>query len=228
MSVNLPKALVLLSGGQDSTTCLAIALNEFPGQVEALGFNYGQRHLNELTAAAKIAELAGVPFRILDLSLLGNITQNALTDNTVVIKHQEGELPSTFVDGRNLVFLTFAAIFAKARGIKNIYIGACQTDYSGYPDCRDEFIKSANQTLNLAMAYEFKIITPLMWLTKAKEIKLMQKLGKLTWYQHTLTCYEGVNPPCQKCPACLLRAKGFLEAGIKDPLLADSKGFKTF
>ena len=223
MNLTAPQALVLLSGGQDSTTCLAIALHEFPDQVEALGFNYGQRHLNELTAAEKIAKLAGVPFHILDLSLLGRITHNALTNSNVEIVQQKGELPSTFVDGRNLVFLTFAAIYAKSKGIKNIYIGACQTDYSGYPDCRDEFIKSANQTLNLAMAYEFKIITPLMWLTKAKEIKLMQTLGKLDWYQHTLTCYEGVQPPCQKCPACLLRAKGFSEAGLEDPLMADSK-----
>ncbi|MFA5878765.1 MAG: 7-cyano-7-deazaguanine synthase QueC [Candidatus Margulisiibacteriota bacterium] len=220
-----PKALVLLSGGQDSTTCLAIALKAFPNQVEAIGFNYGQRHLAELKAAEKIARIAQIPFKVLDLSLLGQITHNALTSKEIKIEQNQGQLPSTFVDGRNMVFLLFAAIYAKNKNIKNIYIGACQTDYSGYPDCRDEFIKSANQTLNLAMDYEFKIITPLMWLTKAEEIKLMQLLGNLAWYQHTLTCYEGINPPCGICPACKLRAKGFQEANISDPLLINSNKF---
>ncbi len=217
---NQPKALVLLSGGQDSTTCLAIALKDFPGQVMTIGFDYNQRHKRELESAKKIAQIANVPFEIIDLSVLGKITNNALTKEDIPIEQKNNNLPTTFVDGRNLVFLTFAAIYAKNKGIKNIYIGACQTDFSGYPDCRDEFIKSANETLNLSMAYNFNIITPLMWLTKAEEVKLMQNLGKLDWYKHTLTCYEGLIPACGACPACILRAKGFELAMIKDPGLS--------
>jgi len=212
------KALVLLSGGQDSSTCLVIALNTYK-TVYTIGFNYGQRHRIELESAQTIADIARVPFECLDLTLLSSLTVNSLTNKTLPIEHADHQLPNTFVDGRNLLFLNIAAIYAKRRGITDIVTGVCQTDYSGYPDCRDEFIQSAAQTLRLAMEYPFQIITPLMWLTKAQTILKMQELGKLDWYAHTHTCYEGKRPPCTQCPACKLRQKGFLEAEMQDPLL---------
>lgn len=212
-----PKALVLFSGGQDSTTCLAQALHDFPGQVEAVAINYGQRHQIELEQAQIIAKLAQVPFQIIDFPLLSQVTKNSLTHH-IPIEHKEGQLPSTFVPGRNLLFLNIAAIVAYEKNIQNIYTGVCQTDYSGYPDCRDIFIKSATQTLNLAMETQVEIYTPLMFLTKAETILLMKKLGKIDWYQHTHTCYNGERPACGTCPACILRLKGFKEADIKDPL----------
>lgn len=212
------KVLVLLSGGQDSATCLAIAQTEFL-HVETLGFYYGQRHQIELEQAKSLAKMVQVPFEILDLSLLSQLTHNSLTHSGLKIETKPGELPNTFVDGRNMLFLTFAAIYAKQKGIHYIYTGVCQTDYSGYPDCRDDFIQSLNQTLNLAMEYPFQIVTPLMWLTKAQTVQRMQELGRLDWYRMTHTCYEGMRPPCGKCPACLLRQKGFDEAGVVDPLL---------
>jgi len=122
------------------------------------------------------------------------------------------------VPGRNLVFLSVAAIYAKQLKIKDIITGVCQTDYSGYPDCRDNFIKSLNQTLNLAMEEDFKIHTPLMWLTKSETVNFMQELQQLELLKHSHTCYKGERPACGKCPACKLRLKGFKEAKIKDPL----------
>lgn len=212
------KALVLLSGGQDSTTCLAWALKRFD-QVYAICFNYDQRHKIELKAAKKIAKLTSAPLKTVKIDLFKNLTKNALTDKTLAIKNgSTSSLPSTFVDGRNLIFLSTAAIYAKNLGIHEIITGVCQTDYSGYPDCRDQFIKSLQKTLTLSMDYTFKIHTPLMWLNKAETVKLMQKLGHLDLLAHTHTCYEGKQPPCGKCPACLLRQKGFKEAKIKDPL----------
>lgn len=212
------RALVLLSGGQDSTTCLAVALEEFPGAVEAIAFDYGQRHKIELEQAKKIANLANIPLQIIDATWIANLSQNALTDPSLAITHSEGELPSTFVDGRNLFFLSIAAVFAKQKNITTIYTGVCETDFSGYPDCRSEFIQSLNQTLNLGLATHLKIATPLMWLTKAETVKLMQKLGKLDWYKETHTCYEGLRPACGHCPACKLRLKGFQDAGVIDPI----------
>jgi len=213
-----PKALVLLSGGQDSTTCLAQALHDFDGHVEALAFDYGQRHKVELEQARKIADVASVPLHISDLGFIHSITENALTRESITIEEKEGELPSTFVDGRNLFFISVGAVVAKSKGIQTIYTGVCQTDYSGYPDCRDDFVKSLNQTLNLSMDYSFDIRTPLMWLTKAETIQLMDTLGKVEWYEHTHTCYEGQRPACGQCPACKLRLKGFEDAGIIDPI----------
>ncbi len=213
-----PKALVLFSGGQDSTTCLALALQEFPGQVEALAFDYGQRHKIELEQAQKIADLAQVPLTILDFTFISQLSANALTRSDIAIEAKDGELPSTFVEGRNIFFLSGAAVVAKQKGIEVIYTGVCETDYSGYPDCRHNFVQSLNQTVNFGLASHLKIMTPLMWLTKAETVLLMQKTGKLDWYAHTHTCYEGQRPACGKCPACILRLKGFEEAGIKDPL----------
>lgn len=211
-------AIVLFSGGQDSTTCLAQACVDFPNQVLALGFDYGQRHNIELIQAQKITDLANTPFRIFDAKFISSLAPNALIDNNIIITQQEGELPSTFVPGRNLFFLSIASVIARQIGASHLYTGVCQTDFSGYPDCRDDFIKSAEKTINLAMETHLKIHTPLMWLTKAETILKMNALGKLEWYKETHTCYEGMRPACGACPACILRLKGFKEANIKDPL----------
>ena len=213
------KAVVLFSGGQDSATCLAQACADFPGEVLALGYDYGQRHKTELKQARKITLLAGTPFRIVDMGFIAQLSDNSLTNHGVTIEYEAGELPSTFVPGRNLFFLSAAAVVARQLGAPYIYTGVCQTDFSGYPDCRDEFVKSAEKTINLAMESTLEIRTPLMWLTKSETVLLMKSLGKLSWYEETHTCYEGARPPCGVCPACELRAKGFLEAGISDPLL---------
>lgn len=207
------KALVIFSGGQDSSTCLFWSKVHF-GQVEALAFNYGQRHSRELSAASSIADIACVPLLIWDLPLLNSITENSLTRSNMVITRVEGEIaPNTLVEGRNLLFLTYAAIHAKNNGIKHLVTGVSQTDYSGYPDCRDTFIRSANVTLNLAMDYEFVIHTPLMHLTKretwkmARELKIFEIIS-----DKTVTCYEGIpGKGCGKCPSCELRAKGLQE-----------------
>jgi 7-cyano-7-deazaguanine synthase len=206
------KALVVFSGGQDSTTCLFWALKRFD-KVEAVTFNYGQRHKLELECAARIAADLEIKHHVLDMSLLGQLAPNALTRTEMVIEQKEGQLPSTFVDGRNLLFLSFAAVLAKQAGAQHIVAGVCQTDFSGYPDCRDIFIKSLNVTLNLAMDYEFVIETPLMWLTKAETWQLADEFGAFDYVRNnTLTCYEGVIAEgCGECPACLLRAKGLRE-----------------
>ncbi|WP_219640349.1 7-cyano-7-deazaguanine synthase QueC [Cohnella sp. CFH 77786] len=206
------KAVVVFSGGQDSTTCLYWALERFAG-VGAITFDYGQRHRRELECAVRIAKELNVPHRVLDMSMLGQLAPNALTRSDIAIEHKEGELPSTFVDGRNLLFLSFAAVFAKQAGARHIVTGVCQTDFSGYPDCRDVFIKSLNVTLNLAMDYEFVIDTPLMWLSKAQTWQLADDLGAYEYVRdNTLTCYEGiVAGGCGECPACRLREKGLRE-----------------
>jgi len=220
------KAIVLFSGGQDSTTCLAQALQDHPNQVEALIVDYGQIHKIEITQAKKIADIAHVPLTVLDLTLLSQFNQNALTNSAIQIDHKEGLLPNTFVPGRNHILLSYCAIVAYQKGISNIYTGVCQTDYSGYPDCRDTFITSLTHTLNLAMDYHFHIHTPLMHLTKAQTILLMQQLGKLDWYAHTHTCYLGKRPACGHCPACKLRLKGFAEARINDPLSYETPAYE--
>lgn len=211
-------ALVLHSGGQDSTTCLAWALSKFD-QVEVISFDYGQKHKRELQAAKAIAEKLNLKYKVLNLSILSELTKNALTDSSIKVEAgKNGNLPSTFVEGRNAMFLTTAAIHAKTKNIPNLVMGVCQTDYSGYPDCRKAFIDSIQTTLQLAMEYPFKIHTPLMHLTKAETVEMMQKLGKLDLLKDSHTCYEGQSPACGKCPACELRLKGFKEAGIKDPI----------
>ena len=211
-------AIVLHSGGQDSTTCLAWSLKKFK-KVYVISFDYGQRHKAELLAAKQICKKLSLPHETLKLPILQKLTTNALTNKSIKVKAgKKGKLPTTFVDGRNALFLNVAAIYARQKGIPNLVTGVCQTDYSGYPDCRDDFIKSIQKTLQLAMEFPFKIHTPLMNLTKAQTVKLMGKLGKLDLLKYTHTCYEGVKPACGKCPACRLRLKGFKEAGIKDPI----------
>ncbi|GGJ68735.1 7-cyano-7-deazaguanine synthase [Anoxybacillus voinovskiensis] len=203
------KAVVVFSGGQDSTTCLFWALKQFR-EVEAVTFDYNQRHRLEIEVAASIANELGVPHTVLDMSLLNQLAPNALTRSDIAIEQKEGELPSTFVDGRNLLFLSFAAVLAKQKGARHLVTGVCETDFSGYPDCRDIFIKSLNVTLNLAMDYQFVIHTPLMWLNKAETWELADELGALDFVRSkTLTCYNGIIADgCGECPACKLRKRG--------------------
>ncbi|OIJ17021.1 7-cyano-7-deazaguanine synthase QueC [Anaerobacillus alkalilacustris] len=206
----MKKALVVFSGGQDSTTCLFWALKNFD-VVETVTFDYNQRHNKEIDVAKAIASDLGVENTVIDMSLLNQLTSNALTRSDIEIKEGgEGELPSTFVDGRNHLFLSFAAIMAKAKGIKNIITGVCETDFSGYPDCRDVFVKSLNVTLNLSMDYQFVIHTPLMWIDKKETWALADELGAFEYVREkTLTCYNGIiGDGCGECPACKLRKEG--------------------
>lgn len=207
------KAIVVFSGGQDSTTCLFWAKEQFK-EVEAVTFDYGQRHRLEIECAKEIAKEVGVKHHILDMSLLNQLAPNALTrDDIEVEEGKDGELPSTFVPGRNLLFLSFAGVLASQVGAKHIVTGICETDFSGYPDCRDVFIKSLNVTMNLAMDDTFVIHTPLMWLTKAQTWELADQLGVLDFVRNnTLTCYNGIIADgCGECPACKLRKRGLDE-----------------
>lgn len=211
-------ALILLSGGQDSTTCLAWAKKKFK-KVHAITFEYGQIHKIEIEATKKIAKTTKTPLKIIKLNLFKDLTKSALLNTKIKMTElKKNKLPSTFVPGRNLIFLSIAAIYAYQLGIENLVTGVCQTDFSGYPDCRNNFIKSAEKTLGFAMEKKFKIHTPLMWLTKSDTVELIKKLGQLELLKYSHTCYKGLRPPCGKCPACKLRAKGFKEAKIKDPL----------
>jgi len=207
------KAVVVFSGGQDSTTCLVWALKTFE-EVQAVTFHYQQRHAREVEVAARIARDFQVEYHILDLGLLNQLAPNALTRPEMEIRAGEGgDLPNTFVDGRNLLFLSFAAIFAKQRGYHHLVTGVSQTDFSGYPDCRDVFVKSLNVTLSLAMDYPFVIHTPLMWLSKQDTWKLADELGVFDYIRDkTLTCYNGIiGSGCGTCPACQLRNRGLRE-----------------
>ncbi|GAA0453844.1 7-cyano-7-deazaguanine synthase QueC [Alkalibacillus silvisoli] len=210
------KALVVFSGGQDSTTCLFWALENFKA-VETVTFDYNQRHDLEIQVAKDIAKELGVTNRVLDMTLISQLSANALTRDDIDIEENEGELPSTFVEGRNHLFLSFAAVLAKQIGAKHIVTGVCETDFSGYPDCRDVFIKSLNVTLNLSMDDQFVIHTPLMWLDKKGAWKLADDLDALEFVRDkTLTCYNGVmSGGCGECPACKLRREG-LEAYLKE------------
>jgi 7-cyano-7-deazaguanine synthase len=207
------KALVVFSGGQDSTTCLFWALKNF-NEVEVVTFDYNQRHSLEIECAKSIANELGVKHNILDMALLNQLAPSALTRDDIDVKDGvEGGLPSSFVPGRNLVFLTFAGILASQIGAKHIVTGVCETDFSGYPDCRDIFVKSLNVTLNLSMDSQFVIHTPLMWIDKAETWKLADELGALEFVREkTLTCYNGVIADgCGECPACKLRKRGLDE-----------------
>lgn len=207
-------ALVVFSGGQDSTTCLFWAKKRFK-QVVALSFTYGQKHVKEVEMAREIARKAGVEFHVMDVPFIAQLGSNALTDASVKMDEErpEGSWPNTFVPGRNLFFLSIAAVFARERGIHHLVVGVSQTDFSGYPDCRDAFIKSMNVTLNLALDKPFVIHTPLMWLDKAETWALADELGVMELVRNeTLTCYNGIpGDGCGHCPACKLRREG-LEA----------------
>lgn len=220
-------ALVLFSGGQDSTTCLAWALDRF-ARVETVGFDYGQRHRVELEARpAILAALRGFPHwaerlgedHLLDLGALGRLSDTALTRDVAFAVEASG-LPNTFVPGRNLIFLTFAAALAYRRGARHIVAGVCETDYSGYPDCRDETIKAMQVALNLGMEAGFALHTPLMRIDKAGTWALAEALGgeALIGIVRDLShsCYAGDAETrhdwghgCGDCPACVLRARGW-------------------
>ncbi|MDR2692330.1 MAG: 7-cyano-7-deazaguanine synthase QueC [Dysgonamonadaceae bacterium] len=217
-------ALVLHSGGQDSTTCLFWALRNFK-EVRTLCITYGQRHAYEVVVAQKIAKNAGVPFQVIDACIISLLSDNSLTNHNLVMDREkpENSYPNTFVPGRNLFFLTFAAVIARSHGIKNIVTGVSQSDYSGYPDCRDTFIRSANATLNLAMDEQFIIHTPLMWLSKAETWALADELGVFDIVKNdTLTCYNGlIAEGCGQCPACKLRSDGLKEYLTSRPLAGE-------
>lgn len=203
------KAVVVFSGGQDSTTCLYYAKEHFK-EVELVTFQYGQRHDLEIKVAEDIAKEQGLKHHILDMSLLSQLSPNALTDHTMQIENDENDIPNTFVPARNLLFLSFAGALAYQIGAKHIITGVCETDFSGYPDCRDSFIKSMNLSLNLSMDKDFVIHTPLMWLNKKETWALSDQLGALDYVREkTLTCYNGVmSDGCGECPACKLRKQG--------------------
>lgn len=207
-------ALVVFSGGQDSTTCLFWAKREFK-KVFALSFLYGQKHRNEVELAREIALKADVEFEVMDVSFIGRLGHNSLTDTSMIMDREkpEGGFPNTFVPGRNLFFLSIAAVYARERGISHIVTGVSQTDFSGYPDCRDAFIKSLNVTLNLAMDEQFVIHTPLMWIDKAETWRLADELGVFDLVRNdTLTCYNGIRGDgCGCCPACKLRREGLVK-----------------
>ena len=215
------RALVVLSGGQDSTTCLYWAIDRFGrDSVWTITFDYGQRHRIELECAAQVAAHAGVRNVCLPIDTFAALGGDALTDPDIDVTTETGDgLPNTFVPGRNIIFLTFAAAYAYQRGIKHLVTGVAQTDYSGYPDCRDETIRATLAALRLGMECDFEIHTPLMRRSKKETVELARDLGALDAMALTHTCYNGKRPPCGECPACDLRAKGFAEAGIDDPLL---------
>jgi len=215
-------ALVLLSGGQDSATCLAWALDRF-SHVETLGFDYGQRHRVELQCRDALrAGMAGPrlgPDHTLSIPTFAEIGGTALTEQVEIDMRADG-LPNTFVPGRNIVFLTFAAALATRRGLKHIVAGMCETDYSGYPDCRDDTIKALQATLNLGMATRLVLHTPLMWRDKKQTWELAEALGGAPLVElirrESHSCYKGERGVlhdwgygCGACPACELREKGW-------------------
>jgi 7-cyano-7-deazaguanine synthase len=226
-------ALVLFSGGQDSTTCLADALARF-GRVETIGFDYGQRHRIELDARLRVIEALRARYpqwsdrlgedHLLDVDILGRISDTSLTRD-IAFRMEESGLPNTFVPGRNLLFLTLAAAVAYRRGLEVIVTGVCETDFSGYPDCRDDTMKAMQLALSLGMDRRFLIDTPLMWIDKAATWRMAERLGGTALVdlivEHTHTCYQGERGPrhdwgygCGACPACVLRARGF--AGYRE------------
>ncbi|KAA5603561.1 7-cyano-7-deazaguanine synthase QueC [Blastochloris sulfoviridis] len=221
-------ALVLLSGGQDSTTCLGWALDRFD-RVETVGFDYGQRHRVELEVRGRIrAGIEGLKpawigrlgeDHVIDLGVLGQISETALTRDAAIAMAESG-LPTTFVPGRNLIFLGFAAALAYRRGIRHIVAGMCETDYSGYPDCRDDTIKAMQVALSLGLDRRVTIHTPLMWIDKAATFALALAIAGPQFLdlvvEETHTCYVGdrtLRHPwgygCGACPACRLRAEGW-------------------
>ena len=218
------KALVVLSGGQDSTTCLYWAIDRFGlANVSAITFDYGQRHRIELECAEDIAQRLSVPHACLPIDTFAALGGDALTDTNIEIANQvDGAigLPNTFVPGRNIIFLTFAAAWAWPRKITHLVTGVAQTDYSGYPDCREETLQSLQKSLRLGMESEVEILAPLMHLSKKETVELACDLGAIEAMAWTHSCYNGQRPPCGSCAACELRARGFAEAGIEDPLLA--------
>jgi 7-cyano-7-deazaguanine synthase len=226
------KAIVIFSGGQDSTTCLLWALKVFK-RVSVITFNYEQRHKIELECAKNVINILQsnkkhniewissnqiIEHKIIDIPFISQLLQSAMIQGDKITYDEATGLPTTFVPGRNILFLTIAAAYGYQQKIQHLVTGVCQTDYSGYPDCRDATIKSLQATLKLGMDYDIIIHTPLMWKSKADTIRMMETLGGLELYKYTHTCYKGGRPACGECFACQLRLKGFKEAGIEDPL----------
>ena len=212
------KAVVVFSGGQDSTTCLFWAKKHF-NEVYALSFRYGQKHEQEVEFAKKIAAKAGVEFAVMDLDFINFLSPDcSLTHSDIQMDKEKPATtpPNTFVPGRNLFFLSIAAVYARNKGAMNIVTGVSQTDFSGYPDCRDSFIRSLNVSLNLSMDEQFVIHTPLMWLDKSETWALADDLGVFDLVlKETMTCYNGIpGDGCGECPACKLRRRG-LETYLK-------------
>ena len=208
------KAVVVLSGGQDSATCLALAVKKYGAMhVAAITFRYGQRHSVETKFASR---LAGEIFKVrawmcLPLDFYGQITSNALFDKSEKIAKRKGaKCPNTVVEGRNAIFLQIASVWAKRLGAKEVYTGVSEADYSGYPDCREEFIKAQQRAIRLALDYPVRIVTPFMHMSKAEEWALADKLGIVDIVMDkTVTCYNGIpGKGCGKCPACKLRNQG--------------------
>lgn len=227
MPMNNEAALVVFSGGQDSTTCLFWAKKHFK-KVYALSFIYGQKHVKEVELARSIAEKVEVEFDVMDVSFIGHLGRNSLTDTSIHMDEEKpaDSFPNTFVPGRNLFFLSIAAVYAREHGVNHIVTGVSQTDFSGYPDCRDSFIKSLNVTLNLAMDEQFVLHTPLMWIDKAQTWALADRLGVLDLIRHeTLTCYNGIpGDGCGHCPSCKLRREGLEKYLADKQRIADSLG----
>ena len=227
MPMNNEAALVVFSGGQDSTTCLFWAKKHFK-KVYALSFIYGQKHVKEVELARSIAEKAEVEFDVMDVSFIGHLGRNSLTDTSIHMDEEKpaDSFPNTFVPGRNLFFLSIAAVYAREHGVNHIVTGVSQTDFSGYPDCRDSFIKSLNVTLNLAMDEQFVLHAPLMWIDKAQTWALADRLGVLDLIRHeTLTCYNGIpGDGCGHCPSCKLRREGLEKYLAYKQRIADSLG----
>jgi 7-cyano-7-deazaguanine synthase len=217
------KALVVLSGGQDSTTCLYWAIDRFGrANVSSITFDYGQKHRIELECARNVAADTGVPNVCLPIDTFAALGGDALTDAAIAVSDaadEETELPVTFVPGRNLIFMTFAAAYAYRHDARHLVTGVAQTDYSGYPDCRETTMAALQEAITLGMDREFTIHTPLMHRSKKETVELAVQLGALDAMALTHTCYNGRRPPCGECQACRLRARGFAEAGVRDPLL---------
>lgn len=209
------KAIVVFSGGQDSTTCVIQALTQFD-EVHAITFDYGQRHRLEIDIAKELGNKLGITsHKIMDVSLLNELAISALTRDAIPVstKLMENGLPNTFVPGRNILFLTLAGIYAYQIGAKAIITGVCETDFSGYPDCRNDFVNAMEKALVLGMDKPLNVITPLMWLNKAETWALADKFNQLELIRHhTLTCYNGIiGDGCGECPACKLRKQGLDE-----------------
>ncbi|CAM3836958.1 7-cyano-7-deazaguanine synthase QueC [Serratia silvae] len=210
----MKRAVVVFSGGQDSTTCLIQALQQYD-EVHCITFDYGQRHRAEIEVAQALCQTLGAKaHKVLDVGLLNELAVSSLTRDNIPVptfdSSQADALPSTFVPGRNILFLTLAAIYAYQVEAEAVITGVCETDFSGYPDCRDEFVKALNQAIVLGIARDIRFETPLMWLNKAETWALADYYQQLERIRHeTLTCYNGVQGDgCGECAACHLRANG--------------------
>lgn len=209
----MKRAVVVFSGGQDSTTCLIQAIKQYD-EVHCITFDYGQRHRAEIEIAQALATSLGArAHKVLDVTMLNELAVSSLTRDSIPVPAydpQASGLPSTFVPGRNILFLTLASIYAYQVEAEAVITGVCETDFSGYPDCRDEFVKALNHAIELGMARNIRFETPLMWLNKAETWALADYWQQLSLVRNeTLTCYNGIQGDgCGECAACHLRAQG--------------------